>query len=95
MEVVDKIVEFFIWLCTQSHPYIEDEPITTHQNEHVVTEEEKSILWENFFNLSEKLDELVKKLADETNPVIQNGIRKSITALKRRMTYNANKLKLM
>jgi hypothetical protein len=102
MELVDKIVDFFIWLCAQP-PILEDEDEHEQEQEQeqlpkeprVLTEEEKTLLWKNHFTLSEKVEELSKKVAEETNPVIKDGHRKSISLLKRRLTYNAQKLKLI
>ena len=100
MEVVDKVVDFFIWLCIQTPPSIEEDSNESKESKEskepkVITEEEKNLLWKNYFTMSEKLEELAKNLDEEPNPVIQGGLRKSITTLKRRLTYNANKLKLL
>ena len=103
MELVDKIVDFFIWLCAQP-PILDDEEEEEEQEQEqeqvskeprVLTDEEKTLLWKNHFTLSEKVDELSKKVVEETNPVIKDGYRKSIGLLKRRLTYNAQKLKLI
>ena len=91
MEIVDKIVDFFVWLCAQE-PIVKEE---VFEEKEEPNDEQKTALWANYFQISEKVDELLKKLEEETNPVIKSGLRKTIASLKRRMTYSANKLKLL
>lgn len=93
---MNTIVDFFVWLCTQTPPQVDEEQEEQEPRvERVLTEEQKALLWKTHFMLNERVEEFTKKLGEETNPVMKDGLRKTLVSFKRRLTYNSRKLKLL